>query len=438
MNHDGRAAADPDVRDGMPRPRLAPAEGPRPGFPGRPAPGRGSPTAEREQRTRRHWLREPRSAVWLVLALILGIGGGRRLRWSLRARRAVARLADPAVTPDEIEATAAFGREGAWELLRIFSTPGSNTSRDAAGRALAQLWKDNQLVAEEEQAVVRRGFAVEWKARRRYPRALHAEIPFRASYGVPFLGDDDDTERIRAADLEWSHRVVGARRATLENASPWSRGGGEVAFSIFPDDFPTNGPHRLVLQSRVRTAGLPDAWELDLPHVPFSFDFDPVLRPDAILTLPDATRDVEIAGAIRLRSAEHDDEAPARLVPMGDDWVLRNPPRLVVETPLVCDLAHAVSIELEGVDGRLAAGRVIVSGQGFPREKAGAPATSEITFELQPIAGPIGGAIERPGTRRIRAILDADPQLGWADPDVRAVWPGSVATDWVEVEIIRR
>ncbi len=73
-------------------------------------------------------------------------------------------------------------------------------------------------------------------------------------------------------------------------------------FSIVPDDFPTNGPHRLVLQTRVRTAGLLTPWEIELPHVPFTFEFDPLLRPDAILTLPDAERDATIGRAIRLRS----------------------------------------------------------------------------------------------------------------------------------------
>ncbi len=172
-----------------------------------------NPRTGREPVTRRNWLREPRSAVWFVLAAIVLIGGGRRLRWGLRARKAVARLADPAVSPDEIEAAAEFGREGVWELLRVYSTTESDAVRTAAGRALSRLWKENQLVAEEEQAVVRRGYAVEWKARRRYPRGLHAEIPFLARYGVPFL--DDDTDRIQAMDLEWSHRVVGARRAAL-------------------------------------------------------------------------------------------------------------------------------------------------------------------------------------------------------------------------------
>jgi hypothetical protein len=48
------------------------------------------------------------------------------------------------------------------------------------------------------------------------------------------------------------------------------------------------------------------------------------------------------------------------------------------------------------------------------------------------------GAIERPGTRRLRARLVADADRGWADPDVRSVWPGVIETGWVEAEVIRR
>ncbi len=125
-------------------------------------------------------------------------------------------------------------------------------------------------------------------------------------------------------------------------------------------------------------------------------------------------------------------------MPIGDEWVLRNPPRLVVEPPLPCDLAHAISIELEGVEGRLAAGRLIVSGQGLPREAASSAPRTALSFDLQPDRPASRGAIERPGVRRLRVHLEADPQLGWADPDVRSVWPGSLATDWAEAEIIRR
>jgi hypothetical protein len=386
--------------------------------------------------TRRDWLREPKSAVWMVLALIVLIGGGRRLLWGWRARKAVARLSDPAVTPEDFDAAADFGRAGAWELLRVFSTTESEPMRSAAGRALARLWRNDELVAEEEQALVRRGYAVTWNARRRYPRTLHAAIPIVVAYDVPFLSDDPGS--IRSTDLEWSHRVVGARRAALEEFSEWKAGRGAVAFSIVPDDFPTNGPHRLVLQTKVRTAGLSDAWEIELPHVPFQFDFDPVLRLDAIVTLSDSARDEAMSRAIRLEPASMAAAEPARLVTLGGEWVLRNPPWLSVETPLPSDLAHQVSIEFEGMPGRFPAGSLIVSGQGLAQRSAPAPTARFRRFDFGPIAPLPDGVIERPGSRRIRIHLTADPQLGWADPDIRSVWPGEYETEWVDAEIIRQ
>ena len=127
----------------------------------------------------------------------------------------------------------------------------------------------------------------------------------------------DEGDSVRGADLEWSHRIVGARRAALEEFSAWKAGRGAVDFSVIPDDFPTNGPHRLVLQTKVRTTGLSDTWEIELPHVPFQFDFDPVLRLDAILTLSDAVRDEAMARAIRLESATVDARDDVRTLAAG-------------------------------------------------------------------------------------------------------------------------
>jgi hypothetical protein len=369
----------------------------------------------------------------MALAVIVLIGGGRRLFWTWRARRAVARLQDPSVQPDELEAVAEFGRAGAWELLRLFSTAESEPIRWAAGRALARLWRDDQLVAEEEQAVVRRGFAVTWSARRRYPRSLHTAIPFMAAYEVPFLANE--SSHVGADDLEWSHRIVGARRAALEEFSEWRPGRGQAAFSILPDDFPTNGPHRLVLQAKVRTRGLSGAWELDLPHVPFQFDFDPVLRLDAILTVPDAARDAAIAAAIRIERSDSGDDSPARLAPLGSGWVLRNPPRLAIAVPLPSDLAHRLEIELEGLPARLAAGSLTLSDQGTGG--AGASPVEVRRFDVIPAARMPEGMIDRPGTVRARVHLLSDPELGWAHPGIRSVWPGRIATEWIDLEIIR-
>ena len=215
-------------------------------------------------------------------------------------------------------------------------------------------------------------------------------------------------------------------------ARPWSR------LPIFPGDFETNGPHRLVLQVRIRTAGLTDSWELEPPHEPFSFEFDPILRLDAILTLPDATRDESVARAIRLEPNAAANGEASTYLSLGNEWTLRNPPRLAVQVPLSCDLAHKISLEFEGIAGQFPGGRLLLSGQGTVRHS---PRDEEITVrrcDLGPIPPLPPTTIERSGPCRMRIALEPDPDGGWADPDIRSIWPGRTQTDWVVVEIVRR
>jgi hypothetical protein len=383
----------------------------------------------------RSWLGDPRTAVWTILSLALLIGGTRKLLSLWRARRAIARLDSPNVTAAEIEAVADHGREGALELLRIFSNADSDSTRHAAGRALARLWRDDQLIAEEEQAIVRRGFSVRWNARRRYPRSLQTEIPVEVIHEVPFL--EDDGRRVGPANLEWSHRLLGTRRASLEAFSPWTAGPGQLGFTLVPGDFETNGPHRLILHCRVRTRDLSDAWEIELPQMPFSLEFDPILRLDAILTLSDAARDEAISRAIRLEPATPVSSEQSTYLPIGSEWALRNPPRVAISTPLAADLAHTIALEFEGMSGLFPAGRLILSGQGLAHRGQTPPPIVVRRFELGPITPALARIIERPGLRRMRLHLSADPALGWADPQIRSVWPGQSQTNWLEVEVIR-
>ncbi len=243
-----------------------------------------------------------------------------------------------------------------------------------------------------------------------------------------------------SARTTWSGRTAcwAPAAQALEEFSPWTAGRGHLRFSIIPDDFPTNGPHRLVLQTRVRPVGLSSSWELELPHVPFTFEFDPILRLDAILTLLDANRDETIARAIHLEPVAVAHDAPAVHLPLGGEWVLRNPPRLSVTTPLPCDLAHALSIEFDGTPGHFPAGSLILSGQGLLQRDPAVVESIDRRFDLGPVPPLPSEVIERPGVRRMRLRLVADPELGWADPDVRSVWPGEMATNWVEAEIVRR
>jgi hypothetical protein len=406
--------------------------------------------APRVETGRWGWLTDPRSAVLLTLGAAAVFGGGRRAVRAVQARRAAARLAESDVAPEEILDAARYGREGLMDLFRLLSTAPDAARRDAAGRALAGLWGRDELVAEEEKAIVRRGFSAIWRARRRYPRDLAAAIPIRVEYGVPFLREAPG--EVGPRDLAWSHRITGAERASLEEPSPWTPGPGVASFAIEPADFAGPGPHRLVLLARVRTVGFepgrdadlfakpgdkpkdppastPTDWDLELPHIPFNFELDPNLRVDALLAPLDEARETALTRAVALRPSETAEGTPPRFVPINADLLLRDPPALAVTLPLPCDLAHVVFLEFEGVPGRFPAGEAVVIGTG-----AGEART--IPLDLRDPVPP--GAIERPGEVRLRAILEADPHRGWADPDVRSIWPGSIVTDWATARVVRR
>jgi hypothetical protein len=376
------------------------------------------------------WLFEPRSAVLTFLVMLIGLGVGRRWYQSLRARRAVDRLSSGDITPKEIEEIAAVGRDATLELFRLLGTGATPEIRQAAGRALAKLWKDDQLVAEEEKAIVTRGFLVTWRGRRRYPRAMQMAIPFEVSRGVPFLCAAGDT--VCASNLEWCHRVLGTHRASLESYSEWTSDPSPARFAIEPADFSANGPHRLIFHAKARTKGLTSAWEIDLPQVPFSFEFDPILAIDALLATPDAARGDVVAKRIRLLPAQPSDQP--RFWDVTAEFAIRDLPVLELELPLPTDVAHAIFLEIDGVDGRIDAGSFVLSGQTVAHTVRAE--TKIVPLALtQSFSSP---EIERPGTYQLRAVLEARPELGWTDPDVRSVWPGNITTNWVEVEILRR
>lgn len=376
------------------------------------------------------------TAVLIVLSLIVVVGGGRKLLHAWRARGAVERLGADDVSAAEVEAAVAYGRDGLMDLFRLLADAESAEVRHAAGHAISVLWARDDLIAEEEKALVRRGFHVSWRGRRRYPRGLRGAIPIDVAYGVPFLRDDG--RGIRPENLEWSHTIQGSRRAAMETPSPWRGGPGLAEVRLIPGDFETNGPHKLAIQARVRTTGLTGSWELELPHIPFSFEFDPLLNVVALFNQADAARGEAIARAVRLGAVETGSAGNkgATYLDLNATMALRDPPSLSVTTPLPCDLSHAIEIEFEGFEGRFGAGSLILSGQGT---KTAAPEPATIRhYPLGPIARLPEGTFDRPGRHRLRAILVADADRGWGDPDIRSIWPDPIVTDWVEVEVVRR
>ena len=306
------------------------------------------------------------------------------------------------------------------DLFRLLTEGKDEAVRHAAGKALARLWMADELIVEEEKALVTRGFSASWSARRTYPRDLARPIPVEVAFGVPFL---DDIRTEGKPPLEWTARIEGADRASLESFGPW-QADGRIAFAIDPRDHPTNGPHRRVLIARAQTVGLTSPWEHEPPRVPFTFEFDPHLTANALLAARDEARESAFASCASLvPSAESD---PPTYLVLNRDFALRNPPTLRVAGPLPCDLAHSVALEIEGVESPIDAGGIVVL-----RDRS-ADVRIEPTGEL-PIE-----AITAPGDLRVRAVLIPDPERGWADPAVRSIWPGRLTTEWVTVRVVRR
>jgi len=329
------------------------------------------------------------------------------------------------VTRDEILAVVEGGREGLFDLFGLLAPEVDPVRRHAAGEALAILWKRDQLVAEEEKGIVTRGFVVSWHARRRYPRGMSAPIRISVDFGVPFLGKSRDA--IAEEDLEWSYRLKGTQRLGLETFTPWTPGPGHLEFTVAPEDFPGNGPHRVIFQARARPAGLTSSWELDLPQASMSFDFDPMLQVESIQTQHDAMKEAAIAGAVRIEPSKAAETVP---FPLNREFALRGTPTIQISSPLPSDLAHRIDLEFEGVPGRFPRGFIVATAGGG---STAGPRDFPIGTEPQLPEGAIG----RTGSYRLRAILTADPGLGWADPAVRSLWPGTIETPWIDVTIVR-
>jgi hypothetical protein len=67
-------------------------------------PGTTKARVARRVRSPFSWLANPRNIVFFVLIAVLGLGGGRRWLQAIKARRAIALMDDPDVSPEQVEA----------------------------------------------------------------------------------------------------------------------------------------------------------------------------------------------------------------------------------------------------------------------------------------------------------------------------------------------
>lgn len=358
------------------------------------------------------WVAQPRSLVFATLLLAAGVGGGSRIWRAWQARRAANRLTESDVTPAEVVAAAAHGRAVLPDLYPLLDPAARPELREAAAAALAVLWRKDELVAEEEKAVATRVHQVVWRSRRRYPRAIRRPIPVEVAVTLPGLD---------VPGLEWSGRVRGARRASVETGSGWMPvGGSAIRFEIVPGDFTGRGPHELVIEPRLRHGG-GAGWEHDLPHARHTIEFDPLLTLEALQALPDAAREERAARAVRPL-----EPAAGKFVALNEGLAVRGPLGVEVDGSVLPNpLAHRIDAELEGVDGVYQLGEV-VAGEGGG------------LFAFETIEPVPAERLPGPTAIRLRYRLAPDAELGWCEPGMRSMWPGEVVTEWGEVEVVRR
>ena len=375
---------------------------------------------------------DPRRWVFIAVVGFLVVGGGRKWLSAKRGRQMADKLAENKATPDEIRSSARHGRLVVQDLFRVMAEGVSAEHRLAATESLVRLWRADELIPEEEKAIVTRSLVVDWQIRRKYPRLLSGQIQIRALFGVPKLVDHELNSWLME-HLRWSYRVTGTRRAADDAWTVCKVAPARVGFEIITDDFPEDGPHRLILHLRLKTHELTDNWELDLPAQSTSFDWDDHLQPGALVTLPDSQRAELWASSIVFMGASGDDASPV-FVQLDHQFALRNPVLPALKLPIPCDLAHRMMLEIENVAGRWSAGEWIESAQTMIVSDGVLPKIwPEKAFR---VSGDESG-LTRGGQYRMRVVLEPNPERGWSDPMIRSVWPDSIVSEWVNVDVVR-
>lgn len=373
---------------------------------------------------------DPRRWVFIAVVAFLALGGGRKWLAGRRGLRMADRLAANQATPDEIRSSHQFGRAVVRDLFQVMAEGPSTQHRLAAIEALVRLWQADELIAEEEKAIVTRSMVADWQIRRKYPRGLTGPIEITATFGMPQLTDVKLNEWF-ARHLRWQYRISGTRRVTDDAWQAAPIAFPRCSIEIMPDDFPDDGPHRLLLHLRVATDSLTDNWQIDLPAQTTSFEWDDHLQPNALATLPDSHRASQWAAAIGFIAPAAVEAAPVFLK-LNEQFAIRNPPMPALKRPLPCDLAHRVVIELDQSSGRWHAGQWLEAAHTHNTQAQAWTTWPAEAACATPPATPLHG-----GTYRMRVVLEPTPARGWSDPHIRSVWPEAITSDWVEVQLVR-
>lgn len=380
---------------------------------------------------------DPRRWMFISVVAFLMFGGGRKWLKSIHGRRLADKIAHGTANPDEILGSYRYGRVVVQDLFEALTGGASDEIRHSAFEALVRLWQADELIAEEEKAIVTRSFQIKWNHRRKYPVSLNGTFDISATYGL-FELKDSELQRWLSDHSRWSYRIQGTRRAVDEQ---WKQNLCDPPFAlteINSRDFPENTVHRIALFVRFRTFNQTSNWEIELPSQPTSFEWDLNLELNALLA-PIVESELDVfTNAMNWQPASlpgPGQEGP-RLVQISPGFAIHNPPETVISSPLPRDLSHAVFIELQGVTGLIPAGEWLIacrksSENLFQSYRSGSH------WDVSPDSYIDDQLIGHAGRFQMRLVLKPIAHRGWANPEIRSVFNSKISFPWVEIEIVR-
>lgn len=379
---------------------------------------------------------DPRRWMFIAIVAFLVIGGGRKWLKSVHGRRISDKIADGTASPEEIRSSFQFGRIVVADLLQVLTEGKTPEIRNSAFESLVQLWKADELISEEEKAIVTRSVQIEWHQRRKYPRALTGSFQISARLGFPDTADQTVNQWLQS-HLQFSRRLTGSRRAAYEVWQAVPHHSADVQAELHAGDFPEDQVHRIALFVKVKTDDLTSSWELELPAFPTSFEWDRHLNLNALAgpAIDSEMATIQNAFNWRTNQISNSQENP-RIVPISDSFAIRNPPDLYVELPMPRDLSHQAFIEIKGCESLIPAGSWIMA----TRNKIDPSANSEIkcqNWSIAPDSIVADDKIGHGGKFELRVVLEPSPERGWSDPEIRSVYPNQIKTAWTEIEIVR-
>ncbi|MFM7317670.1 MAG: hypothetical protein ACKO5E_12055, partial [bacterium] len=306
---------------------------------------------------------DPRRWVFIAVVAFLLLGGARKWLAASRGRKMADRIADGQASLDEIRQAARHGRAVLPDLLGMLADGKSDEMKSAAFESLIQLWQADELIAEEEKAIITRAFQVEWKQRRKYPRDYDGNFQILGFISLPKIQDESRIVWL-SEHLRWETRVTGTRKATDDQWQMIPPDEMQLQIQMESRDFPEDCVHRVMLFTRVTTHGLTSNWTLDLPGQATSFEWDQHLKSAALKADFDEKEALIMQEALTWDCNADPDTIGSQLIALSPGFAIHRPPVALLRIPLPRDLAHDAVLEIDEISSKIKLKNYVIASRG--------------------------------------------------------------------------